>query len=95
MLRQPLPHLWVTVSPVVVEDQMQFLFLWKLAIQALKEAKEFLMAMLLVALPNHTPLGNLEGCKKGRCAVALIVVGKGSTSTGFDWQAHLRVRSKA
>lgn len=84
MFGQPLPHLGVTVGSVVIEDQMQFPVLREFAIQAFEETKELLMAMRLVALTDHAPLGDLECRKKRGRSVAFVVVGESSTSAGLD-----------
>src|SRR6516164_7512963 len=87
---EPGPHIGMFVSPVVVQDQVQRDFTWKLLIQSAQEAQELLMPMSLITLANHLPPEGFQSGKQGSGAVTFIVVRHRSTPPFLDGQSRLR-----
>ena len=74
----------VFVRAIVVHDDVQLQIASELFVQSFKELQELLMPMPGVAMSNHFALRHLECGKQSRGAIALVVVGHGSTATFLE-----------
>ena len=74
-LSEPLADPRRLVRGVVVEDHMDGLVGWHLALDAVQEADELLMAMALHVLSDDRAVEHVEGGEQGGGAVTLVVVG--------------------
>ncbi len=89
MLAEPLADPWVAMCPVIVENQMQFLASWELAVQLLQEAEKLLMAMPRIALPNYFSFHHIERSKEGGGAIAFVIVSERAASPALQRQSGL------
>ena len=74
MAGQPSSDLVLFMSRVIVEDNMDVLAGRHLALDAVEEADEFLMAMAGHVLADHGAVQHVERGEQRRGAVALVVV---------------------
>ena len=74
MVCQPLPHLGVFMSAVVVCNDMHIQFSRDALVDLLEKGKEFLVAMSGFAVGQHGAACNVQGRKERRCAVAEVVM---------------------
>src|SRR3989304_4704945 len=87
---QPAPDPPVTMSAIVVEDQVQGFLARELGIESLEKLQKLLMPMPRIALADHPAFDDLQGGKQRRGAVAVIVVRVGATATALERQTGLR-----
>ena len=71
---EPGADLVLLVGDVIVEDDMNGLVVRHLALDAVQEADELLMAMALHVLPDDRAIQHVERGEQGRRAVALVVM---------------------
>ena len=81
---QPLAHLGVLVSGVVVEDRMDDFAGRDLRLDGVEEADELLVPVTLHAAPNHPSVQHVERGKQRRGAMALVVVLVWTATDGID-----------
>src|SRR6202048_1918547 len=89
MVGQPGGALGMLMSSVIVGDGVNDLAGRHSGLDGVEEADELLMAVTLHAAAKHRALQNIESGKQGGCAVALVIVGRGSRLAGLQWQARL------
>jgi hypothetical protein len=89
MAIEPFHDLGVLVRGIIVDDGMDRLFSGDIGIDGVEEADELLMAMTLHALPEDVAFEDVEGGKEGSGAVALVIVGHGSSASFLHRQAGL------
>ena len=82
--RQPAPDARVAVGAVVVEDQVQGFPVGKLGVEFAQELEELLMAVVLVALADHSTFDHLERGEQRGGAVPNVVMGEGAAAAGFE-----------
>lgn len=82
------------VSGVIVEDHMDCLVRRHLALDAVEEADELLMAVALHVLCDDRAVQHVEGSEERRCAVPLVVACHRAGAALLHWQAGW-VRSRA
>ena len=90
VLGQPGKHLGVLVGRIVVDDEVQFLLLGRLAIDRLEEPQPLLMPMELI---GHRPYraGEYVQCgEQCRHAIALAIVRHRRTPSALERQSRLR-----
>lgn len=85
---EPPPNLGIFVRGVVVDDQMQIETRVGTGVDGSKELDPLLMPFH--ALADDDSLRDVEGREESRGAVAFVVVGHRSQTTGIDRQALLR-----
>ena len=78
---EPALHSWMFVRAVIIHHHMQLDLAGEFRIQALQELQEFLMAMARVTLTDDLALRHFQRGKQSRGAIALVIVGHGSTPT--------------
>src|SRR4030042_1101447 len=78
------------MGAVVVHHQVQFHFDREFSIQTFQEFEKLLMSMPSETLPDDFTLSQFERRKERRGAVALVVMGHGSTTAFFQRQTRLR-----
>lgn len=86
---EPGPDLWVLMSGVIVEDDMDGLVGGGLGVDQIQEADEFLMAMSLHVAADHRAVEHIEGGEQGGRAVALVIMGHGAEPPLLHRQARL------
>ena len=74
---------------VVVEDGVDDLAGWHLALDGIKETDELLMRVSLHAAAEDDAVEDIEGGKQGGRAVPLVVVGHGAALAGLERQTGL------
>jgi hypothetical protein len=58
---EPLTHIVMLVSPIVVHDEMEWYFPGELSVQYAQKMEELLMPMALITLANHFTLYDFQG----------------------------------
>ena len=89
MFVDPFDDFRVLVSSIVVDNDMDGLFLWHPGIDGIEEANELLMAMALHALAKDLPLKDIDSRKQGREAMPLVIVGHGAGAAVLHRQSRL------
>ncbi len=89
MLGQPLPHPFMPVGAVVVEDQMQGNVAWEFGVQPPQKFQELLMAVPWIALTDDSSFCHLQCGKQRRRAVAFIIMGESAAASWLHGQAGL------
>ena len=89
MLVEPLLDTGVFMCGVVVGDQVQRLSLGRFAVDFLQELQPLGVGVALLTLCDDFAVQNVERCKQGRRAVALVVVRHRLRTALFQWQAGL------
>src|SRR2546430_17436727 len=87
MTGEPLPHLRMLMSSVIVDDRVDCLSLRHLGLDGREEADELLMPMVRHAAAGDFTLQDVEGGEQRCGAVALIVVGHGNGASLLHLQA--------
>src|SRR5437879_2183633 len=77
VLGQPGLDLGMGMSPVVVEDQMQFQVFAELAVEAGQELEELLVAVTEMNLAYHRALEQIQGGEESSRTMPLVVVSHG------------------
>src|SRR4030042_3310866 len=78
------------MGAVVIHYQVQFHFNREFSIQTFQEFEKLLMPVPSKTLPDDLTLSQFERRKECRGAVALVVMGHGSTAAFFQRQTRLR-----
>lgn len=86
---EPGADLVLFVRSVIVEDHMDCLVRRHLALDAVEEADELLMAVALHVLRDSRAVQHVEGSEERRCAVPLVVVCHRAGAALLHWQAGL------
>jgi hypothetical protein len=81
MVREPGVHLGVLVGSVVVQNDVDDLARWDLALHGVEEFDELLMTVALHAAAEH---GSVERGEQRGGSVALVIVGHGRAFPGFN-----------
>ena len=89
MFFEPLHDVGMLVSGIVVDDDMDRLFLGHSGFDDVEKADELLMAMALHALADDLALENIERREQGGDAMALIVMGHGAGTPLLHRQTRL------
>ena len=87
---EPALHSGMLVSAVIVHHHMQLDLAGKRLIQPLEKLQKLLMTVVRIALADDLAGGHFQRGKEGRGAVALVIVGQGSTAALFERQPRLR-----
>ena len=58
---EPLTHIVMLVSPIVVHDKMERYFAGELSVQCAQKVEKLLMPMALITLANHFTLYDFQG----------------------------------
>jgi len=87
--RQSLEDLRMLVGGVVVEDDMDDLADRNLCFDLVEKADEFLMPLLLHALPDHRRIEHVKRGEEGGRPVTVVVVGHCPAAPPFQRQARL------
>src|SRR5271170_5531335 len=77
------------VGGVIVEDGVDSLSGWNLALDGIQEADEFLMAMALHVVADDRSVEDVHGREQSGCPVSLVVMGHGSGAAPLHRQAGL------
>src|SRR5579863_2974243 len=89
MFVDPFDDLRALVSGIVVDNDVDGLFLWHPGIDSIEEADELLMAMALHALAEDLALKDIESRKQGSYAMPLVIVGHGAGAAVLHRQPRL------
>src|SRR6266516_2346781 len=89
MTGEPLPHLRMLMSGVIVDDRVDCLSLRHLGLDGIEEADELLMPMVRHAAAGDFTFQDVEGGEQRSGAVALIVGGHGTGASLLHRQARL------
>ena len=89
MARQPLPDGRMLVGGVIVEDGVDSLSGWNLALDGIQEADEFLMAMALHVVADDRSVEDVHGREQSGRPVPLVVMGHSSGAAPLHRQAGL------
>src|SRR5215213_2516116 len=84
MALEPLLHLGMLVSRVVVCDQVNLLVLGSLPVNEPQKLDPLLMTMLRHAGPNHRPIQRIERREQSRGPVTLVVMGHCASATRHE-----------
>ena len=87
---EPLRTIGMLVGGVVVEDRVDRLSGWNLALDGVEEADEFLMPMALHVAADDGSVEHVHRGEQGRRPVPFVVVGQGSGAALLQRQAGLR-----
>ena len=79
MLFEPAPDPLVAVRAVIVQNQVQVFSRGELGIESFEKLQKLLMPMPGIALADHAAFGNLQGGRRRRGAVAVVVVRVGGS----------------
>jgi hypothetical protein len=74
MSRQPLPHLWMFVGCVVIDDCVNHFSRRDLGLDRIEEANELLVPMALHVAADDGAIEDVEGGKQRGGTVTLVVV---------------------
>src|SRR5437899_6508898 len=77
---EPRHDVGMLVGGVVVDDDMDHLFLGHSGLDEVQKPDELLMAMTLHALANNLALKDIERREQGCDAMALVIVGYGASA---------------
>ena len=80
MFFEPLHDVGMFVGGIVVDDDMDRLFLRHSGLDDVQKPDELLMAMALHALADDLALKDIERCEQGRDAVALVIMSHGASA---------------
>src|SRR5205823_7183046 len=89
MFIEPLHDVGVLVGGIVVDDDMDRLFLGHSGLDDVEKPDEFLMAMALHALADHLALKDIERREQGGDAMALVIMGYGASAPFLHRQTRL------
>ena len=89
MFFEPLHDVGMLVGGIVVDDDMDRLFLGHSGLDDVQKPDELLMAMALHALADHLALKNIERRKQGRRAMPPVIVGHGAGAPLLHRQTRL------
>jgi hypothetical protein len=90
VLGQPLCDDRMSVRPIVIQDQMKVASAGSRPVDRLEELQELLMAMTRITGANHRPVQHVQGGKKARRSIPLVVVGHRPAASLFHRQSRLR-----
>ena len=85
MFFEPVHDLGMLVGSIVVDDNVDRLFLGHSRLDDVQKTDELLMAMALHALADDLALKNIECREQGGDAMALIIVGHGASAPLLHW----------
>ena len=80
MAGEPLADLFVFVGAVVVENDMDHLTGWDIALDNVQEANELLVPMAFHVAADHGAIEPIEGGEQGRGPVSLVIMRHRSAS---------------
>src|SRR5947209_9233753 len=86
---QPRLDLRVLMGRVVIDDGLDQLACWDIALDGVEEADELLVPVPLHAPSDHPPVQHVQRREQRGRAMPLIVVRHGGTATGLERQARL------
>ena len=89
MFFEPRHDVGMLVGGVVVDDDMDRLFLGHSGLDDVQKPDELLMAMALHALANHLALKDIERREQGGDAMALVIMGYGASAPLLHRQTRL------
>src|SRR5258705_13637275 len=89
MFFEPLHDVGMLVGGIVVDDDMDRLFLGHSGLDDVQKPDELLMAMALHALANNLALKDIERREQGGDAMALVIMGYGASAPLLHRQARL------
>lgn len=88
ILRQPVAHLFVLVSCIIVNDDVQLLVFLGLTFYLFKKPQKLLVGVFLIALTNNATGCHLKCCKQRTGAISLIVMRYRTTTSLLQWQTR-------